>query len=62
MVVDGHALAASQVVSLAISHLRLWVVRASHRVDLAPSTRGAIVSRRIPACMSVFIPPTSLYL
>jgi hypothetical protein len=36
MVFDNVSFTASQVASLAASHLRLWVVRAPRRVDLVP--------------------------
>jgi hypothetical protein len=36
MVFDGDLLPASRIAALAVEHLRLWVVRAPRRIDLAP--------------------------
>jgi hypothetical protein len=64
MVFDRDLLAARQVASMAASHLRLWVVRAPQRVDLAPSTCGVITCRSSWCVYSTLppSPPVSLYL
>jgi hypothetical protein len=60
MVFDRDLLAARQVASMAASHLRLWVVHAPRRVDLAPSTCGVITCRSIWCVYSTLPPPPPL--